>query len=67
MPWEMTRTVEPPTTRKNRNSPIVANIPRFARKLMPLSTPDVAETRNSAVTTTMMITATVLDLGTSKR
>ena len=44
----MTRTVEPPTTRKNRNSPIVANEPRLARKLMPFSTPDVAETRKSA-------------------
>ena len=34
---------------------------------MPFSTPDVAETRNSAVTAMMMMTATVLDLGTSKR
>ena len=31
MPWEMTRTVEPPSKRKKMNSPIVANIPRFAR------------------------------------
>ena len=34
---------------------------------MPFSTPDVAEIRNSAVTATMMSTATVFDFGTSKR
>ena len=33
---------------------------------MPFSTPDVAESRKSAVTTTMMTTAIALDLGTSK-
>ncbi len=34
---------------------------------MPFSTPEVAETRNSDVTTTMMMTATTSDFGTSKR
>ena len=34
---------------------------------MPCSTPVVAETQNSAVTTTMMLTATVLDFSTSVR
>ena len=51
MPWEMTSTVAPPRNRKNTNSPMVANIPRLARKLMPFSTPDVAEIRNRVVTT----------------
>ena len=44
---------------------MVANEPRLARKLMPFSTPEVAETTNSSVTTTMIETATALDLGTS--
>jgi hypothetical protein len=67
MPLEITRTVAPPTTRKNRKSTMVATMPRLARRLMPVSTPEVAETRNSAVTTTMITTATLLDLGTSNR
>ena len=67
MPSEMTITVAPPRNRKNANSPMVAKDPRLARKLMPFSTPDVAGTRNRAVTITMMITATELDFGTSSR
>jgi len=61
MPWEITRTVAPPRKRKKQKNTMVATEPRLARNWIPRSTPEVAETRNSAVTMTMMTTATSLD------
>ena len=60
MPWEMTSTVAPPRKRKKTKSTTVAPAPRLARNWIPRSTPDVAESTNSAVTMTMMTTATPL-------
>ena len=56
-----------PATRKKTISPIVAPPLRLLRNWIPRSTPETADSTNSAVMTTMMRTPIAFEIGTSQR
>jgi hypothetical protein len=56
-----------PTSRKNTISAMVAPPLRLARNWIPRSTPETADTTNSAVITMMITTPTAFEMVTSQR